>query len=330
MCFRSLRNMPKRKLPVPRTERRLNVTILGTPNAGKSTLLNCLVGSHLAACTQKSHTTRGKILGVYNHRNIQLAFYDTPGFSTLARNDAKILRKLAVDATVRADVVLLVVDAARKLTSGVLDTFAEMVKIAHRESRMEIILVLNKIDLVEVKYDLLEIVHNLVSLINGVTLGEERAHLARLDTTTFMISASQRDGLKDLKNYMLSIAPIRNWTVNRAEGVTDLSREERVEELVRENLMIHTHDEVPYIAGVDCTSIGLLGSDNKLKIDVNIFVNTKAQARIIVGTKGRTMVKIRQDTVVVLEQIFETQVLLYLWVKIRDERKEDDEYNARK
>ena len=329
---RFLRTLPKRRMPVPLTERCLNVTIIGMPNAGKSTLLNGLVGSHLAACTQKSHTTRGSILGVYNFRNIQLAFHDTPGYVSLSnsmKSDTKILRKLAVDATVHSDVVLLVVDAAKYLKPNVLDTFADMAKIASRECRIETILVLNKVDLVENKYELLDTVRTLVSLINGVTLGEDNAHLAKLDTTTFMISASTNDGVKDLVNYMLSVAPIRKWIVPKEKGVTDMSQEERVEEIVLENLMLHTHDEIPYIAGVKCKPIKPIGTDKfnkKLRVDVNIYVNSPSQQRIVVGHQGRTMVKIRQESADLLENIFNVStVILYIWVKVRDPRKEDDE-----
>ena len=325
---RYLRNVPKRKIPVPKTERRLNVTILGTPNAGKSTLLNCLVRNRLAACTQKSHTTRANILGVFNHRNIQLAFYDTPGFvginSGNVRSDYKIMRNIALEAAFRSDIILLVVDAAKKLTPAVLDTFAEMAKVADAESSLEMILILNKIDLVENKYELLETTHTLVSLINGVTLGEEQAHLAKLDTTTFMVSASKNDGVNDLKNYMLSLAPVRKWSVAKEHGVTSMSREERIEEMVRQSVMLHTHDEVPYIAGIECASVSSLGR-NRLKIEVDIYVNTKAQARIVVGAKGRTMVKIRQESVVLLEDQLHSEIILYLYVKVRGERFEDED-----
>lgn len=321
------RRVSKRKMPVPKTERRLNITILGTPNAGKSTLLNCLIKQRVAACTQKRHTTRNKILGVYNYRNIQLAFYDTPGFVSLSdsfKTDTKILRKLAVEATTQADVVLIVVDAARNLTPEVKDTFAEMAKIGLDQSKIEIILVLNKVDLVTQKYELLDTTRSLVSLINGVKLGPEKAELAVLDTTTFMISASENDGVIDLKNYLLSLAPIRSWEISRESGPTDMSNEERVEEMILEMMMVHTHDEIPYVAGINCTSISDLTA-SRLRIDVDILVNSVSQQRIVVGAQGRTLVKIRQDAVVALEQLLEKQVILYMWVKIRNQKVVDDD-----
>ena len=158
----SLRMLPKRKLPIPKTEKRLDVVILGAPNAGKSVLLNTLINSKLAATSRKKHTTRLEILGVFNHRNVQLAFYDTPGFlatNEALKNDAKTLRDLASSAASKADVILLVIDASHTINDKFLSRFAEMVKIGLGHAKIEIILVLNKVDLVVPKAELLEITY---------------------------------------------------------------------------------------------------------------------------------------------------------------------------
>ena len=197
ILVRFARTVPRYRMPVPKIERRLDVAILGTPNVGKSVLLNCLVKQKIAATTRKRHTTRSNILGVFNHRNIQLAFYDTPGFVRRAdalRKEIQSLRDIATSATKIADVVLIVVDASYSVNLKYQDTFAELVRLALDNAKLEIILVLNKIDLVEPKKKLLDLTHQLVSLINGVKLGPGKAHLAKLDTTTFMISAIQNDG----------------------------------------------------------------------------------------------------------------------------------------
>lgn len=151
--------MPIRKMPVPRFEKRLDVVIIGPPNVGKSVLMNTLLREKLAATSRKKHTTRLEILGVFNHRNVQLAFYDTPGFLGVreaTKNDSKSLRQIAATATEKADVVLMVVDATQKLNDRFLDTFAEMIKIGLQNSKKEIVLVLNKVDLVNPKSELLE------------------------------------------------------------------------------------------------------------------------------------------------------------------------------
>lgn len=312
---------PERKMPTPRLERRLDVVILGAPNAGKSVLLNTLVKTKLAATSRKRHTTRGEIIGAFNHRNVQLVFYDTPGYVRAAdavSNAVKVLRSFASTTSRKADVVLIMVDAARELSPVQQDTFAELVRLGLGSAELEIVLVLNKVDLVTPKTRLLDITRQLVSLINGVKLGPGREHEAQLDTTTFMISAIQNDGVVDLKNYLLSLARPKPWVVPKGQGNTLLTREERVEQIVLEMLLDHTHEEIPYIADIDCTSYADL-TETRVRIDVEIKVDTNAQERIVVGQQGRTLLKIRSASVEVLERVLGKGVLLFLWVKRRDQ-----------
>ena len=364
--YRGLRVRPERKLPPPKMEKRLDVAILGPPNAGKSVLINTMVKTKLAATSRKRHTTRREILGVFNHRNVQLAFYDTPGYLSRSESntsDVKVLRNFSLSTVRKADVVLLVMDAARDLSPTQQDSFAEMVRVAIDNAEIEVILVLNKVDLVVPKPRLLDTTRKLVSLVNGVKLGPDGADRAQLDTTTFMISALQNDGVIDLKNYLISLARPRVWLVPKGQGPTLLSLEERVEQIVLEMLLDHTHEEIPYIADVECISIkgstvrdkrvrdsnsssnrnnkndnissnnnnDNNGNDNdnnsignsdtakkkSLRIDVNIWVDTGAQERIIVGQQGRTLVKIRAAAVDALEKILDRRVILFLWAKRR-------------
>jgi len=330
---RHVRHVPARRLPVPRAEKRLDVVILGSPNAGKSVLLNTLVQTKLAATTRKRHTTRNEILGVFNHRNVQLAFYDTPGFVSSAealKQDVKTLRNLAAAAAAKADVALLVVDATWNFGRPAhQDTFAEMAKLAMTSVTTEVVLVLNKVDLVFPKTQLLETTYALVSLINGVKLGPGGADRAELDTTTFMISALKDDGVTDLKNYLISISKPKPWVIPRnqkqlvpsglnleADAVTTLSLEERVEEIILEAMMDNTHEEIPYIADIACKSISNL-TPTRLRIDIDIKVDSPSQQRIIVGQQGRTLLKIRSCASEVLERALGKQVILYLWVLLR-------------
>ena len=305
-------------------------------------LLNTLVQTKLAATTRKRHTTRNEILGVFNNRNVQLAFYDTPGYvrSVDARKkDVKTLRDLTRSSAAKADVVLLVVDATNDVQSLIFqDTFSELVKLSLDSAASEIILILNKVDLVVPKTRLLEVTYSLVSLINGVKLGPDGAEQAQLDTTTFMISALRDDGVIDLKNYLISISKVKPWIIpkqaipqkndkdnnekNVADdviklaNVTNLTIEERVEELLLEAMMEATHEEIPYIADIHCKSIKKL-SDNKIRIDVDIKVDTRQQQRIVIGQQGRTLLKIRSISCEMLEPLFKKTVILYLWIGLR-------------
>jgi GTP-binding protein Era len=223
-----MRTFRERAMPVPSREKRLDIVILGAPNAGKSVLLNSVLNTKLSAATKKKHTTRQEILGVFNHRNTQLAFIDTPGF--VQANDThkartRELSDIAINSVAsKADVVLLVVDAAR-VNSDSLSHFAEMAALALKHAKMEVILVLNKVDMVEPKTRLLETTRRLVSIMNGIRLSPQEAHLAELDTTTFMVSAKRNDGLVDLVNYLISVARFDEWVLPKDEGITSLSDE---------------------------------------------------------------------------------------------------------
>ena len=168
---------------------------------------------------------------------------------------------------------------------------------------------------------LLDTTRQLVSLINGVKLGPDGADRAQLDTTTFMISALENDGVVDLKNYLISLAQPKEWLVPEGQGNTLLTMEERIEQIVLEMLLDHTHEEIPYISDIECTSIKATpsGEGNKsVRIDVNIWVDTGAQERIIVGHQGRTLLKIRAASVDVLEKVLNKRVILFLWAKKRE------------
>ena len=362
-------------MPVPRQEKRLDIVIFGHPNVGKSVLLNCLIEHKIAATAHKRHTTRGEILGFFNHRNVQLAFYDTPGYMSsdvALTHDMKALRSVGLAATSKADVILLCVDAnISHLSSKQQDWFADMAKVALENAKQEVILVLNKVDLVEPKTLLLETTRQLVSIINGIKLGPNRADEAALDTTTFMISALENDGVVDLKNYLITLAKHKPWivttrggsvetdesdeddsegsddegyvrrqkgleveTVQKVSGkihsakdqeevlldtshFTALSPEQIVEEVVLESLLEHTHEEIPYIAKISCKSIKKV-ADGRIAIGCSIQVDTKSQARIVVGQAARTLVKIRQSACIPLEKMFKVKyILLTLNVETR-------------
>jgi len=376
---RHLRNV---RMPVPRVEKRLDIVIFGHPNVGKSVLLNCLIEHKVAATAHKKHTTRGEILGFFTNRNVQLAFYDTPGYLTSSKaqtHEMKALRSVGLAATSKADVILLCVDAnVTQLSSKQQDWFADMAKVALENAKQEVVLVLNKVDLVEPKIRLLETTRQLVSLINGVKLGSGGAEEATLDTTTFMISALENDGVVDLKNYLITLAKHKPWlkagriddddgesgdesggsdsddssssgsgeatgitrsrrsTRHTASGklsnekplldsaaFTTMSPQQIVEEVILESMLEHTHEEIPYIAKITCTDIKKVPSyEGRVSVTCTIEVDTKQQARIVVGQGARTLVKIRQTACLPLEKMLNVKyVLLTLNVQTRFDEK---------
>ena len=139
-----------------------------------------------------------------------------------------------------------------------------------------------------------------------------------------MISALQNDGIVDMKNYLLSLAVSKPWVLSRDGGmVTDMSSEDIVEQAVLESLLDNCHEEIPYVCDIHCTSISSL-TPTRLKIDVNITVDNKRQKKIILGQQGRSLVKIRQASVDILEKTLKKSVILYLWIKARDSDSDTD------
>jgi GTP-binding protein Era len=169
-------------------------------------------------------------------------------------------------------------------------------------------------------------------LINGVKLGPDGAQDAQLDTTTFMVSAQLDDGVTDLKNYLIAIAKNKPWIIGSPETavnkktniITDMTTEQRIEEIILEFLMENTHEEIPYIADIRCKTIANL-SKTKIKIEVDIRVDSGSQQRIIVGQQGRTLVKIRSGASDALEKILGKVVILYLFIIVRDRTTQDEE-----
>lgn len=360
------RMRPRRSRIEKSSELRVDCVILGRPNAGKSVLLNSLIETKVAATNRKRHTTRGEILGVYNRRNTQIAFYDTPGYvfgQDAQSSQMKALRAISIQTVKKADVVILCVDAAiSSLNDRQQDSFVEMVKVAYQNAKTEVVLVLNKVDLVNPKTKLLETTRQLVSLINGVKYNEEEADEASLDTTTFMVSALHNDGTKDLREYLGTLATKKSWILPRLSfphlastpiadadsdsspvdenedveetilkntastmpdrliasrrNVTSLTPKQRVDEIILEKMLSETHEEIPYIADIRTRNIRRL-TPTRLRIDVDIYVDTGAQQRIVVGHGARTLLAIRQKAVKVLEPMFGREVILMLWVKTR-------------
>jgi GTP-binding protein Era len=288
------RSVPQRVRPIVKIEKRLDIAIIGLPNVGKSALLNTLVKEKLAATSRKANTTRREILGVFNHRNTQLVFYDTPGFASPTTADNLSLRSIAEDTSSKADIVCIVVDSTQPFTGSYQDKFAQMVRMAIAKAKIEVVLILNKVDLVKPKSDLLETTRQLVGLINGVKLSPAEAEKAALDTTTFMISALDNDGVIDMKNYFINIAEVKPWLVKQSDShLTNLTDEERVEQVVLENLLDNVHEEIPYIANIQCKMVKQL-NPGRVRIEANIVVDTRGQQKIVVGQQARTLVKIRQ------------------------------------
>ena len=291
----------------PQATRRCGfVAILGAPNAGKSTLLNRLVGTKVSIVTDKVQTTRRRILGITVQGDAQLAFIDTPGIFT--PRPGRQLEQAMVRAAWRgaedADRRLLLVDARRGLdrdTRGILEGL--------RERRLRAIVAINKVDLVAPPKTL--------------PLIAELDRSGVLDEV-FIISALTGDGCEDLLQRLLATLPAGPWLFPEDE-LSDLSQRAMAAEITREKLFRELHQELPYSLTVETEAWTPSEDGAELRIDQTIYVQRPSQKAIVLGKGGHQIKAVGQAAREELAQILETRVHLFLFVKVRERWTEDPE-----
>jgi GTP-binding protein Era len=276
------------------------VSIIGRPNAGKSTLLNALVGEKLAIVTHKPQTTRNRIQGILNVKvkgkglNGQIILVDTPGIHKPENSLNKRMMQEVYDALEGCDLLLLLVDVTQKFGTG--DEFA--LKLLNRASS-PVFLVLNKIDLVE-KGKLLPIIERYSKL-----------HKFR---EIIPISALKKRGLDELLQIILRALPDGPRYFPK-DQVTDQPERFLVAEIIREHVLLQTHEEVPYATTVMIERYEEQGK--LLKIAAAIFCEREGQKGIIIGRGGEMLKKIGTHARREIERRLGTKVFLELFVKVR-------------
>ncbi|MHB1109216.1 MAG: GTPase Era [Devosia sp.] len=279
------------------------VALVGAPNAGKSTLLNSLVGTKVSIVTHKAQTTRAQIRGVVTEGEAQIVFIDTPGIFAPKRRLDRAMVEAAWTGAGDADFVALIVDAERGIT-GELDSLLEgLAAIPHPK-----VLILNKVDLIK-REKLLALSENLNS-----RLGFEQ---------TFMISALKGDGVKDFLDWAAKRIPAGPWHFPE-DQLTDLSLALTASEVTREKLFLRIHDEIPYNVTVE-TEKFTIQPDGSYRIDQVIYVTRDTHKKIVLGAGGQTIKAIGADSRAELMDIFETKVHLFLFVKVREKWGDDPE-----
>ena len=279
------------------------VSLVGRPNAGKSTLLNRLVGTKIAIVSSKPQTTRNRILAVKNLPDAQIAFLDTPGIHKPVHQMNARMVDTAISALREVDVPVLVVDASEPMGKGdrfVLDLVADV--------RAPLVLALNKIDKIAKE--------RLLPLIDGYRRVREFADIVP-------ISAATGDGVASLERVLIDHLPAGE-PLYPEDYLTDRPERFFVAETVREKMLHHLHDELPYETAVLIEQFEEPGSDGIMRLACSILVEQETQKGIVIG-KGGAMIKrigteARQD----LEQFFDCRVFLELHVKVRGDWREDE------
>lgn len=278
--------------------------ILGAPNAGKSTLLNRLTGAKLSIVTPKAQTTRFRVLGIMMHAGAQVLLVDTPGIFRPRRRLDRAMVAAAWTGARDADLGLLLVDAKAGATEAVRE-IAEKLGAAGRRCW----LVLNKIDLIDPP--------------RLLPLTATLSALARFEET-FMVSAANGDGLDRLKDALAAAMPEGPYLFP-PDDLTDLPDRLLAAEIVREQVFLQTHEEVPYGATVE-TEDWRERPDGSLRIDATIYVARAGHKAILIGARGSRIREIGARARAGLTAALERPVHLFLNVK---ERPGWDEERAR-
>jgi len=277
------------------------VTIIGRPNAGKSTLLNSLVGEKLAIVTHKAQTTRSRITGIVNAKRKgkrpagQVVFVDTPGVHKPEDQLNKRMMQEVYDSLEGCDLVLLIVDVTQKFGTG--DEFVlDIVK----RAKVKTFLLLNKIDLFEK-----------TKLLPAIELWSQRFDFAQI----IPISAEKELGKEELLTAVVNALP-EGPKYFPEDQITDQPERFIVAELIREQILINTAQEVPYASGV---LIEKFEEGKKLsRISAVIFVEREGQKAIVIGKQGAMLKHIGTRARQQIERILGVKVFLELFVKVRE------------
>jgi GTPase len=277
------------------------IALVGAPNAGKSTLLNLLVGSKLSIVTPKVQTTRSRVLGIALRGDAQLIFVDTPGIFTPKRRLDRAMVAAAWASAQDADIVVVLVDAARGFDD---DTRAILERLKTTGRRL--VLALNKIDLV--KRELL--------LPLADALGKACA-VERI----FMISSTAGDGTGDLADFLGTAAPEGPWLYPE-DQLTDLPQRLLAAEITREQIFLQLHQELPYATTVE-TEGWEEREDGSVKISQTIHVQRDGQKAIVLGKGGSQVKSIGAKSRAELERLFGRRVHLLLFVRVSENWADD-------
>ena len=277
------------------------VAVLGAPNAGKSTLVNALVGQKVAIVSPKAQTTRARLMGIALQGDAQVLLVDTPGIFVPNRRLDRAMVKAAWEGAEDADRVVLVIDAAAKL-GGKVEQMIEGVE-ARSEPR---ILVLNKVDVA--KKDAL--------LVLAARLSERLKPEA-----VFMVSATTGDGVPELKSHLASAMPESPWHFPE-DQLTDVTDRMVAAELTREQLYHQLHAELPYASAV-ATEKWEDRKDGSTVIHQQIFVERDSQKAIVVGKGGSRLKQIGAAAREAIAEHLGRKVHLFLHVKVNPRWGED-------
>ncbi|MFT5486942.1 MAG: GTP-binding protein Era [Paracoccaceae bacterium] len=279
------------------------IALLGAPNAGKSTLMNTMVGAKVSIVTQKVQTTRSRILGVTALGKSQLVFVDTPGIFKPRRRLDRAMVAAAWSGAADADVVTLLIDAGMRIEG---DTRRIIDGLKKNDGRA--VCVLNKVDTVPRE--------NLLAMI-------EELRAEELFTDFFMVSALKGEGVEDLKQFLAGRLPAGPWHFPE-DQLSDMNDRLFSAEITREKLFLNLHQELPYALTVE-TETWEPFDNGAVKVEQVIYVERASQKGIVLGKAGERIKRVRTLAQDDLKELLGRDVHLFLFVKVRENWGDDPE-----
>ena len=274
------------------------VSIIGKPNAGKSTLMNALVGNQLSITSNKAQTTRHRICGISNGDNFQIVYIDTPGIITPAYALQKTMMEVVNNAITDADILLWIID----VNDREIPTWFKEKSV----KTSPILLLINKIDLLT-NMDLENVICYWLAHI-------QEAHI-------IPISALQEFNISHLLKQIVSFLPVHPPYYDK-EVLTDKPERFYAAEIIREKILLNYYQEIPYSVEVVVEAFKM--SEKTLKIDAVIYVERKSQKGILIGKEGKAIKKLKLAAQVALSKFFNKRTFLLPYVKVMpDWRKKD-------
>lgn len=290
------------------------ITVVGKPNAGKSTLVNKLVGFKVAITTPKPQTTRYNIKGIITNQNSQMIFIDTPGVHIPKHKIGEYMMKGVENAIASVDVIIYLVDASKPT----IDTANENIMKNIASSKAKVILAINKIDKIE-KGKILKIISIYDEYMRKLN-GEFKEIIP--------ISVFKNDGIELLVQKIEENLPIGEKIYDDDE-ITDMTERELVEEIIREKALNNLEEEVPHGIKVEVEKFKKRKTKDKkaiYDIDVNIICEKNSHKGIIIGKDGMMLKKIGSLARKDIEDMLEDKVNLKLWVKVRENWQQNENY----
>ena len=282
------------------------VALIGEPNAGKSTLLNRMVGAKVSIVTHKVQTTRARIRGVAMEGQAQIVFVDTPGLFRPRRRLDRAMVKAAWGGAADADIIVLLIEAHRGLTDGV-EAIIDRMKDQIPQGQ-QVALAINKIDRVKAEV--------LLAL-------AEKMNTAFPFAKTFMISAEKGYGVQDLREWLAEQIPAGPWFYPE-DQIADLPMRMIAAEMTREKLTLRLHEELPYQLTVE-TEKWEDKPDGSTRIDQIVYVSRDGHKGIVLGNGGETIKAIGVAARAEISTFLDRKVHLFLQVKVRENWQEEAE-----